>query len=109
MPRTDESIVENYRVTRALCKQGKPIWRFEVHIRKYLNGEYDAVPAGREIARTIRSSRWFVDDSEIDELADFFDEIETDWVNYYDNPTGRLNALLDELYDLADRERVWIG
>ncbi|KXO99068.1 hypothetical protein AXK58_24245 [Tsukamurella tyrosinosolvens] len=109
MPRTIESIVDCHRAATDRHARGLPTWDQTIEIKHLLGAdEHAAIEVGKAIAQVLRRSRWSSDDSEVAELAEFFDEIEADWEGHYEAPVDRLNALLDELYDRADYARVWI-
>lgn len=113
MPRTIESIVDNHNAATERRKAGKPVW--DRHLRiTHLIGDGDSTEsvqkAGREIAAILKTSAWLkadqeehgerLGDGEVKMAAEEFEDI-TDLDHF--------NAVLDNLYDLADADRVWIA
>lgn len=116
MPRTIESIVENHKVAAERRAAGKPVWDRTVKIRHLLTEEdspENAAKVGAAIASILRAklpSRWF--DPHSDEFDDDIDEIayEMSRIDAADpKALDSVNLLIDELYDWADANRVWIA
>lgn len=132
MPRTIESIVENHRVANARHRAGKPIWDCRLPIREIMRqaeereGGADALtPAeayeiAKEIAAVLKAhipASWrdpedphFTMDGE--EVFERWEQaLESDFTpskEFPEEPVDVLNGWLDELYDWADRLRVWV-
>ena len=132
MPRTVESIVENHRAARARVAQGLSPWACTVFIRDRLNAEPPegvvkgssehlaplANEIGRALARHVPRAWRDVDSPEysmdFEELVEWFDgitaeELREDEKIFKEDAVDLFDGKLDELYDWADRHRVWIG
>lgn len=106
MPRTVEGIVENFRAATELRRQGKPIWRLTVTIKPILNDggvtPSEIIEKGKKIAAAIRSTIT-TPDPELDDIVEWFGDLGA-------KPTANdIDEPLDQLYDWADRNRVWIA
>ncbi len=118
MPRTVEHIVGCHEAASALRAAGKPIWDRTIKIKSILEREQSnetpehAVAVAHEIGAKIRNSvphKWlnYLDDAydrDLDEVVDGLDAMTVDA-----DALDELNGRLDEMYDWADRVRVWIG
>lgn len=113
MPRTIESIVENHQVAQERRKAGKPVWDRRLHIKHLLNdddSDENAQEVGRQIAAILRTSSWLKADKENhgERLGD--PEVQMAMEEFEDiADIDHFNAVLDNLYDLADADRVWIA
>lgn len=122
MPRTLESIVECHQAATELCKAGKPVWRKSLNIKRFLNrspddlSEENAARVANEIGAYLRNklaAELTAEDCDFDleEIVEQLEQLRAG--DFEDDPTWSvredLNARLDELYDWADRERVWLG
>ena len=105
MARTIESIMANHDAATALRKAGKPTWTFKVMgIRDILHDDsLDTEAKGKKIANTIRASRWGRSLEEGDSLFSTLEDLE-DTLGDED-----FNYWLNEIYDMADADRAWIG
>lgn len=125
MPRTIDSIVDNHRAARALRSAGKPIWTLTIDIKSILRedpknttDEHCAQVANR-IAALIRlkvPAKWLdvSSDASDDDLFEVVDGMEALKPDSYEgepdfSPAQDLNSMLDQLYDWADKKRVWLG
>lgn len=125
MPRTIESIVENHQVAAARRAAGKPIWDRSINIKEILHedpsnesNEHAAKVANR-IGAMIRGrvpADWLDWDSDaLDEdlvnVVEGMEALKAD--SYVDEkdftPLQDLNGMLDQLYDWANANRVWLG
>lgn len=127
MPRTVESIVENHKAAAALRAAGKPIWSRNIDIKSILR-EDQTNEAPEHIAkvanRVAKLLRWRLPaamlDGQSDECDfDFLDAVESmeectvkslaeDKANGVE-AVEMLNGWLDQIYDWADANRVWLG
>ena len=105
MARTIEGIMASHDAATALRKAGKPIWTFKVMgIRDILQDDsLDRTAVGAKVAKTIRASRWGRSLEEGDSLFSALENLE-DTLDDED-----FNYWLDEIYDMADADRAWIG
>lgn len=109
MPRTIESIVDNYQVATERREAGQLVWDRHLKIKHLLTADDStegAQQVGTQIAAVLRSSAWLKDDqqrpgdSEVVMCAEEFEDIED---------LEHFNTVLDRLYDLADADRTWIA
>jgi hypothetical protein len=126
MPRTIESIVDCHRAARRLQAAGKPVWRMEIPVREIIQradstSHEGMSKMGRDMAKAFRtalpSATFDITsddyDREIDEIIEDIEShsaqglasLESEGVDVKDMFNGRL----DEIYDWADRERIWLG
>ncbi|MFZ3481880.1 hypothetical protein [Sphingomonas sp. 3-13AW] len=126
MARSIDSIVAAHRTARELRAAGKPIWTYTAEIRPIINESRDqsverVVDVANRIARTLRErlpAAFFdvtSDDYEM-HLDEAVEDLESYTVASLSKPGGEdveavemLNGRLEELYDWADRARVWLG
>jgi len=76
-------------------------WRHKIKIKHLFttNEDPESVDKSmREIAAVIESHHWFA----AFDATDFYNCLEDD------NPLEFANLLLEDLYDYADREKIWI-
>lgn len=104
MPRTPEHRADMAVLAMRRRAAGKPVWahRIDLHVpftddTLHFDQQRDA------IVTILRGSRWVTDSPDgswlrvvIDNLADSDD-------------TDEFNGWFDDLYDLADRDRVWLA
>lgn len=130
MPRTVESIVENHRAASELRRQGKPIWALELPLKgildRYRSAGDDmtaeqALQLCGEVAQMLKvrvPKAWLHGDHpkfhyNYEELFENLDQASlSDFVPSKEDdrsPCDVVNGYLDELYDWADRCRVWLG
>ncbi len=126
MARTIESIVESHRQARTLRAAGKPIWTYRADIRSIMQESRDQsieriVDIATRIAATLRRAlpEHFFDvtsddyDMVIDEAVEDLEsytveglrELEAEGIGAVSMFDGRL----EEIYDWADRNRLWLG
>ena len=124
MPQTVESKVANFRRARELKAQGKPSWIHNVDIRSVIteSAETDIdtiMRVAHEVARRLRAGLppafFDIADPAFDfDFNEAIEDLESYNLEYLDTLPGNealnnLNGRLDEIYDWADRERVWLG
>ena len=110
MPRTIESIGDNYHETSRRRAAGQPVWDHHLNIKHILtspHAEEDLTATGKQVAQVLRASSWAEADvqahgmnSEVAMCAEQFEDIED---------LDHFNDVLDRLYDLADVDRTWIA
>lgn len=127
MPRTVESIVENHKAAAALRAAGKPVWSRSINIKSILSEDQGnespehVAKVANSIAKLIRSRLpatmldWKSDECDFDFL-DAIESMEECTVKSLaeDKANGveaveMLNGWLDQIYDWADANRVWLG
>lgn len=124
MTRTIEHIVEVYWLAMQRRVAGQPIWAHRINIREILHRDPDnespehAAAVGNEIAALLRAklpaSMFDVTsndyDRDIDEIVEVLKDLNVE--EALDGPDSvfeELNGRLEELYDWADIQRVWLG
>lgn len=110
MARTIESIVDSHHAAEQRRAAGKPIWDRTLRIKHLFSKDSDDATAretAMQIATVLKGSTWAREDQT--RYGDASDVLHL--VNRLRRVTTlkRLNTLLDELYDLADADRVWIA
>lgn len=114
---TAEHRVAMHRLAQERRGRGLPAWAFTVHGFRDALADRDAaglIATRDRIVALLRGSRWFkagTDDHAdlvevLEELADVGNP-DIDWDGDYD-AEAHLNAMLEQIYDLADAERVWL-
>ena len=126
MARSIDSIVDSHRRARALRAEGNPIWTYRVDIRSIISESRErsverVVDVANRIAAALRRG---LPAAYFDVTSDGYDMIIDEAVEDLESYTVEgmhelaregLNALemidgrLEEIYDWADRERVWLG
>ena len=117
MPRTIEGIVESHRAASELRRQGKPIWKYEVKVKDLLGDDDSnerAVEIAKELAKRMRTALPdkllnVQDDDYDDEITSIIEDLETFNLEMSTDICSIFNERLDEIYDWADANRVWIG
>ena len=116
MPRTVESIVQCHIDATALRKQNKPIWSKEIALKDLL-GDDDSnersLIVAKEVARRFRAALPggvfdVRSDDYDDELTSLIEDLECFNPEMAEEISPILNERLDEIYDWADSNRVWI-
>jgi hypothetical protein len=119
MPRTIEGIVQAHRDARALRAAGKPIWSNRIQLKDLLSDDVSPESLARTatgIAARIRAALpEAVFDVTSDDYDQFMDEIVDDLECWSAEGNAAvkeaqdiLDGRLDEIYDWADANRVWI-
>ena len=119
MPRSIDGIVASHQAARSLRAQGKPIWSGQVQLKDLLTNDDvkkdDVVEIAHEMAARIRKS---LDEKFFDINSDDYDDDLTMIVedmeifhasNLGDDAQEVLNERLDEFYDWADHNRIWVS
>lgn len=124
MPRTIESIIDCHRAATALKADGKSPWPHRAAVRPLLaSREANLTPAelvetARGIAKLLRSSLpaswmdmtsqdW---DRDLEELLEHFEQCTAaDFDEADEEPADLFDERLEELFDWADKNRVWLG
>lgn len=108
MPRTIDSIKSAHKAAAERRAAGKPVWERRVSVELPNDGDSLAeIEENREAwAESLQASIWFKTGGEdvvsaVEELVNH--KVETDADVY------ECNLLIDRVYDLADRDRVWIN
>ena len=126
MPRTVEHIVECHRAAQTLRIAGKPVWNMEIPIKEILRSgdptSHEGISAlGRDISTAFRKAlpAALFDitnddyDREIDEIIDDIESYSAEGLDLLAaegiDAKDMFNNRLDELYDWADRGRIWLG
>jgi hypothetical protein len=117
MPRTVESIVANHQHASELRRAGKPIWSHDVPIKTLMKQhKAEGAPAiAKLMASQLRLSfRKRVDvnyeefDSELNGIVHRFDDIAT-CPDATEDAVAEFDYVIDDLYDWADANRVWLS
>lgn len=120
MPRTIEGIVQAHRDAHALRAAGKPIWSKSIQIKDLFSDDEDPqtlATVATGIAARIRAA---LPAGTFDVTSDDYDQTLDEIVEDLESWTAEgsaaapdaqedLNGRLDEIYDWADANRVWIG
>lgn len=102
MARTLDGIVAAHTAAAARRAAERPVWDETIQIKKYLNNDDLSFGQIRDrVAQALRASRWVTKGDETLRMAVENLEEATDEDDF--------NAALDEVYDLADTDRVWLG
>lgn len=120
MPQTIENIVQCHRDARALRAAGKPIWAKEVKLKDLFNDSTDpevlaAIATGiASRFKAVLPPAFFdvMSDDYDSTIGDIVDDLETWTAELVDekiDAQATLNGRLEEIYDWADANRVWIG
>ena len=128
MTRYIEDVVANHQAASARRKAGKPIWDVKVPLQSLLNeapddiSEQNAADIAHQIGRLLREKLppEFLSvgnesyNGDIDELIGRFEEVSAENLkllmqNENNDAADCLDVLLEELFDWADRYRVWLG
>ncbi|MFZ2529758.1 MAG: hypothetical protein WAX14_19220 [Rhodococcus sp. (in: high G+C Gram-positive bacteria)] len=103
MPRTLDSIIDCHRAAEQRRKAGLPIWEHTVDVSAtFGNDDLTFERRRTAIAAALRASRWY---ASCDEWS-FLHEIVENIADAED--PDMFDSWWDELYDLADTDRVWI-
>ena len=87
-------------------------WQATVDIKRFINdGDSDTANYQRceKIAAALRSSPFVMKTYGGDELVEQFEDASKTYQLDGDDDAELLNDCLHDLYDWADRERVWLG
>ncbi|TDP29838.1 hypothetical protein [Nocardia ignorata] len=107
MPRTVEHIVATHELAHERRRAGRPIWAEKVDLRDvFRNPDMTFIECRDAIVARLKRSRWFVEADPL-ECDGVHDIIAVHLAHAED--TDEWDGWWDELYDLADYARVWIG
>lgn len=126
MARTIEGIVDSHRRARELRAAGKPIWTYTVDIKTILRESDDLgleriSDVARRIAAALRARlpATFFDitndayEMQLDEAVEDLESYEVESLRSLQgegiDALDMFNGRLEEIYDWADRARVWLG
>ncbi|MFD6400753.1 hypothetical protein [Nocardia sp. NPDC060249] len=107
MPRTVDRIVATHQLAQERRRTGRPVWAEKIDLSDVFRDPAMTFIERRDaIVARLKQSRWFkdADPHEFDGVHDIVDEHLAEAEN-----TDEWDAWWDELYDLADYARVWIG
>jgi hypothetical protein len=92
-----------YQLAAGRRRAGQPVWDRTIRLGDVFHNEAMSFEERRDaIVRRLRDSRWLRDHDEGDELHQFIEEL-ADTAD-----KTEFNGPWDEIYDIADVERVWI-
>ena len=127
MPRTVESIVACYQEAYARRQAGRRIWDATLPLRPVLKAfeahgdnltAEQAVQMAQQLGavlvagipapwRNVHSTKYSMD---LEDVIDFLTQATAaDFVDDEDTPCDTINHQMDQVYDWADRSRVWIS
>jgi hypothetical protein len=101
---TVEHKVAMYQLATGRRKAGLPVWAHTIDVSYvFHNDELSFEDKRAEIVAVIKRSRWYKDQdpATFDGLVDLVDNLETDDADSFD-------YWWNEIYDIADYDRVWI-
>lgn len=112
---TADHKVAMYTLAQKRRAAGLPVW--DLTVRGFRDALYDnpedTIAARDALVSAIKASSWYKNADEYNDLWTLIDELidvgnpAIDWDEGYD-AQRHLNGLLDEIYDLADQERVYL-
>ncbi len=109
-PRDLDHLVETHRIARDRRNAGLPVWKWKIPIKDILSSYPTAevaIDAGTQIAKRLRRGLAGLLDTDGAVYDGDFDDI----VYEFEHTEGveHLNDSLDQLYDWADTNRLWLG
>lgn len=103
MPATPEHKAAVHRLARERVNAGRPVWAHTIDLRHVFHNDEMPFAAWRDsVVRIIRASKWVKGADEFGKLVEAVDGLA------HAEDAEEFNGWLDELYDLADYDRVWI-
>lgn len=105
MPRTIDHLVHTHQLARQRVAEGKPVWEREISVADLFHNDRLTFEQRRDaIANRLKDSPWYTsaDKAEFDGVYDTVHEL----ANAED--AEEFNGWWDELYVLADIDRVYI-
>lgn len=103
MPRTIDHLVHTHQIARQRVAEGKPVWEHRLDVSDVFHNDRLTFEARRDaIVKRLKDTRWYKDADQI-EFNGVYDVI-TELGNAED--TEEFDGWWDELYDLADTDRV---
>lgn len=130
MPRTVESIVACHEAARSLRARGRSIWPYQLNLKDRWKALDECELEGEALAKALIEFSGFVAEQMRSRLpAEWFDcthsEHDPDVEELQENFAGLVpsefegmdqeemyevvNGLMDQLYDLGDSRRIWVG
>ena len=104
MSRTAEHRADMHQLATERLDAGLPVWESKLRLADVFHNDDMTFEQRRDaIAARIRATRWFKSYDEYDDLPMFVEEL----AGTEDNAS--FNAVWDEIYDIADTDRVWIA
>lgn len=127
MPRTVEHIVSCHQAAAELRKAGKPIWAKRINVRALIQEDQDnespehVAELSQKIGKLVRASvpAEYLDiahneyNRDLEEVVESFEQctvevLAIDKKNGYE-AVDMFNDWMEQLYDWADYNRVWLG
>jgi hypothetical protein len=106
MPRTVDHIVEMYQLAQNRKANGQPVWHRKINLSGVFHNNDLTFEQRRDaIVQILRATAWMKERAERDAcggLGDIVDNLACA------EDTEEFDGWWDELYDEADRDRVWI-
>lgn len=105
MPRTVDHIVATHHIARERVAAGQSVWARTVDLRGvYHSDTLDFAGRRDAVAARLRTTPWFkgADEHELDGVRDVVESLAAA------EDQEEFNGWMDDLYDLADYDRVWI-
>ena len=105
MPRTADHIVHAHKIARQRVAEGKPVWAHRIDLSDAFHNDTLTFEERRDaIAKRLKASPWYkdADVAEFDGVHDVVNEIG------HAEDAEEFDGWWDELYDLADIDRVHI-
>jgi hypothetical protein len=105
MPRTADHIVATHQITRQRIADGLPVWGGSIDVSDVFHNDALTFEQRRDaIAKRLKVSPWYVnaDVAEFDGVHDVVNDLADS------EDQEEFNGWWDELYDLADIDRVHI-
>ncbi|GGN39158.1 hypothetical protein FHR83_006779 [Actinoplanes campanulatus] len=105
MPRTIDSMLAAHRVATERRNNGQPVWDETVDLADlFHNTDLSQAERYARIADRIKRSRWY-QNRDADGFDEFGEAVENLAVA---SGPDEFDGWFDEIYDQADRDRVWI-
>ena len=103
MPDTAEHRADMYRLGQERRAAGKPSWAHVLKLADVFHNDAMSFQEKRDaIVARIRATTWFKGYDEGDELHMYVEELSDT------EDTSEFDYVWDEIYDIADADRVWI-
>ena len=104
MPDTAEHRADMYALGQERRMAGLPSWAHKINLADVFHNDDLTFEQKRDtIVRRIRATAWFESYDEFDALPQFVEELADA------EDTASFDAPWDEIYDIADADRVWIA
>lgn len=103
MPNSVEHKVEMFQIGQERRRDGRPMWDHKITVADFFHNDAMSFEEKRDaIVHRLRTSAWLKGRDEFDNIVEAVDGL----ANAED--TGEFDGWWDEIYDIADAERVWI-